>query len=488
MNKRQRPYTVDANVYHDNKIFIQDIGLIQFKHTPEARVALLCTFFNNYLKQFPGNLEISKEDVDYYASHKGERAFVTFPNKEITAQIMEVFKTSEVSILSNSSKLTARYAIRRDAQLHFNKKKLKSGQYQGVIKVVKHSYAFITAESLPRDIFLHKSNIIQNVECLEEGAKLTFEVKEKTNREHKISTNLEAINAIILKDIGSVPEMTTASDMTTSVPPSKSGKHIYGSIVIPIILYNQDNPDMEGTSGTVQDDTLEASLLVPTASTQDNPEYNTKYKPPDTNCSWYDRVKLYFTTNKYFDPDEVDYELSSDDEDKEREEELNAWKKYEQEEEQRKAQKKKDEERRIQSMLLEDIPQPPMQPPTQPPTQPPEKMRIPKRPIVETINQFKQQKKQHQEIHQPGINKDEAPLCWSKDQVTRPDHPDFAKNFEQRLQKKQTTHTSSTFYHPPTIPAKPAQYHPPAQPLNKPTIGGPGFKGAPTMEGFSMEG
>ena len=39
---------------------------------------------------------------------------------------------------------------------------------------------------------------------------------------------------------------------------------------------------------------------------------------------------------------------------KEREEELNAWKKYEQEEEQRKAQKKKDEERRIQSMLLED--------------------------------------------------------------------------------------------------------------------------------------
>ena len=68
-----------------------------------------------------------------------------------------------------------------------------------------------------------------------------------------------------------------------------------------------------------------------------------------------------------------------------------------------------------------------------------------------------------------------------------PHHPDFAKNFEQRLQKKQTTHTSST-YHPPTIPAKPAQYHPPAQPLNQTTIGGPGFKGAPTMEGFSMEG
>lgn len=299
MNKRQRPYTVDANVYHENKIFIQDIGLIQFKHTPEARVALLCTFFNNYLKQFPGNLEISKEDVDYYASHKGERAFVTFPNKEITAQIMEVFKTSEVSILSNSSKLTARYAIRRDAQLDFNKKKLKSEQHQGVIKVVKHSYAFITAESLPRDIFLHKNNIIQNVECLKEGAKLTFEVKEKkSHREQKISTNLEAINAIILKDIGSVLEMTTASDITTSVPPSKSGKHIYGSIIIPIISYNQD--DMGGTSGTVQDDTVEASLFVPTAPTQDDPEYNTKYKPPDN----------------YFDPDEeVDYELSSDDED-----------------------------------------------------------------------------------------------------------------------------------------------------------------------------
>ncbi len=191
---------------------------------------------------------------------------------------------------------------------------------------------------------------------------------------------------------------------------------------------------------------------------------------------------------------------------KQNEEELNAWRKYEQEEKEREAQKKKDEEKRIQSMLLEEIPP---QPPTQPPTQPPkhaEMKRIPKRQneLADTINKFKQQKQQHEELHQPQVNKKEPPLCWSREQVTRPDHPDFARNFEQRLQKeqldsrpkyhqKQNHHSAARTHqhHPPAQYHPPSQYHPPAQYQyqhpNTPIVGGPGLKGVPTMEGF-MEG
>ncbi len=285
MNKRQRSVTVDDNVYHDDKIFMKGLGLIPFKPSPEARVATLCLFFNNYLKQLPGNWEISKENVEYYSSHKGERAFVTFPNKEITAKIIEGFSTSELSILKDSSKVTACYAIRRDVQLDFNKKKLKSEQHQGVIKCLKHSYAFITAEKFRQDIFLHKSNIIRNVEYLDKGAKLIFEVK-KAHREHNISTNLEAINAIIIREDDtsySVPEMT-------SVPPARRGKHIYGDIIIPIISdNNQENP--KDNSDDNPDD-------KPETNPENLPECQPEYKS--------------------FNPDEdVDYELSSDDEDDE---------------------------------------------------------------------------------------------------------------------------------------------------------------------------
>ena len=85
-----------------------------------------------------------------------------------------------------------------------------------------------------------------------------------------------------------------------------------------------------------------------------------------------------------------------------------------------------------------------------------------------------------------------------------PCHPDFARNFEQRLQKEQLDsrpkyHQNQNYdsaarthqHHPPAQYHPPSQYNPPAQYQykhpNTPIVGGPGLNGVPTMEGF-MEG